>query len=198
MKAVIAEAFLKLSRQKSVDKITVKDLVEACGISRQTFYYHFQDILEVIQWSAQQFFQEVLKRSLEAKTPEAAMEDRRSGRTAAAKASALSAPGAGGTSSGTSCANLFKGTAPGQGDGIVTALRRWRAGPELLRIRSGWATTGKLRKKGPRPKSVVSTDVWPAVPAAWIDRTRKLKKHLGRRSCRRLRLCTVLPSVRQS
>lgn len=74
MKAVIAEAFLKLSRQKSVDKITVKDLVEACGISRQTFYYHFQDILEVIQWSAQQFFQEVLKRSLEAKTPEAAME----------------------------------------------------------------------------------------------------------------------------
>ena len=74
MKAVIAGTYLQLVQHGNVDKITVKDLVEACGISRQTFYYHFQDILEVIQWSAQQFFQEVLKRSLEARTPEAAME----------------------------------------------------------------------------------------------------------------------------
>ena len=74
IKAKVAEAFLELSQRKSVDKITVKDLVEACGISRQTFYYHFQDILDVIEWSAQQFFQEVLKRSLEASSPEAALE----------------------------------------------------------------------------------------------------------------------------
>lgn len=51
VKPMIAEAFIRLSKQKNIDKITVKDLVEACGISRQTFYYHFQDILEVIEWS---------------------------------------------------------------------------------------------------------------------------------------------------
>ena len=74
VKVMIAEAFGELSRKKPVDKITVKDLVEVCGISRQTFYYHFQDILEVIEWSAQQFFQEVLTRSLEADSPAAALE----------------------------------------------------------------------------------------------------------------------------
>ena len=71
VKAMIADAFLKLSREKNIDKITVKDLVEECGISRQTFYYHFQDILEVIEWSAEQAFDRLLERSLAASEPEA-------------------------------------------------------------------------------------------------------------------------------
>lgn len=50
MKAVIADAFVSLAQRKNVDKITVKDLVEACGISRQTFYYHFQDKYELLDW----------------------------------------------------------------------------------------------------------------------------------------------------
>lgn len=41
MKAIIAQAFKELAQQKSIDKITVKSLIESCGISRQTFYYHF-------------------------------------------------------------------------------------------------------------------------------------------------------------
>ena len=57
MKSMIAETFMALSKTKDVDKITVMDLVKACHISRQTFYYHFQDILEVIEWSMQQAFQ---------------------------------------------------------------------------------------------------------------------------------------------
>lgn len=52
---------MEVSKTKSVDKITVKDLVETCHISRQTFYYHFQDILEVIEWSVQQLFDEILE-----------------------------------------------------------------------------------------------------------------------------------------
>ncbi len=59
-KEVIADAFVSLAQRKNADKITVKDLVEACGISRQTFYYHFQDILEVIEWSMQPAMQEML------------------------------------------------------------------------------------------------------------------------------------------
>ena len=63
MKRTIAEAFLTLARQKAVDKITVKDLVKECHISRQTFYYHFQDLLEVLEWTFQQMTQQTLERT---------------------------------------------------------------------------------------------------------------------------------------
>lgn len=53
IKEAIADTFFALAQKKNIDKITVKELVDACGISRQTFYYHFQDILEVIEWQAQ-------------------------------------------------------------------------------------------------------------------------------------------------
>ena len=75
VKPMIAEAFIRLSKQKNIDKITVKDLVEACGISRQTFYYHFQDILEVIEWSMEQAFEQLLDRSLQEDDPEIVLND---------------------------------------------------------------------------------------------------------------------------
>ena len=49
MKAVIAEALKKMMLQKSIDKITVKALIDERHISRQTFYYHFQDIMDVME-----------------------------------------------------------------------------------------------------------------------------------------------------
>ena len=49
-KAMIADAFIQLAHQKRIEKITVKDIVEHCNISRQAFYYHFQDIFDVIEW----------------------------------------------------------------------------------------------------------------------------------------------------
>jgi len=70
MKSMIADAFMTLSKTKDVDKITVTDLVKACHISRQTFYYHFQDILEVFEWSVQQAFQEILAHSMDTEGPE--------------------------------------------------------------------------------------------------------------------------------
>ena len=45
----IAAAFLDVASKKSIDKVTVKDVVEACGITRQTFYYHFRDMMDVIE-----------------------------------------------------------------------------------------------------------------------------------------------------
>lgn len=41
--AIIA-SFLKLLEQRPLNKITIKDIVEDCGINRNSFYYHFQDI----------------------------------------------------------------------------------------------------------------------------------------------------------
>jgi len=38
----------EMLKRRTIDKITVKDLTEECGISRNTFYYHFHDIYEVL------------------------------------------------------------------------------------------------------------------------------------------------------
>ena len=48
-KAMIAGTYLQLVQHGNVDKITVKALIDACHISRQTFYYHFRDIMDVLE-----------------------------------------------------------------------------------------------------------------------------------------------------
>ena len=46
------EASLKnLLLQKPLDKITIRDITQDCGVSRMTFYYHFKDIYDLIEWS---------------------------------------------------------------------------------------------------------------------------------------------------
>ena len=44
----IMDSFLRLLEDRPVNKISVKDIVEDCGINRNTFYYHFEDISAVI------------------------------------------------------------------------------------------------------------------------------------------------------
>lgn len=69
MKAAIAESFNSLVRQRGIDKVTVKAVIEDCGISRQTFYYHFQDIMDVVEWCARQDVERMVERSLAAASP---------------------------------------------------------------------------------------------------------------------------------
>lgn len=45
----IIKSFLKLLNDKPVSRITVKDIVEDCGINRNSFYYHFQDLPAVAE-----------------------------------------------------------------------------------------------------------------------------------------------------
>lgn len=73
MKNMIADAFTEMIRVKHIDKITITDLVNSCNISRQAFYYHFHDIIEVIEWQAKRRFEQVLDRSLRAENPEEAI-----------------------------------------------------------------------------------------------------------------------------
>ena len=47
----IEESFIRLLNERPLDKITIKDIVDDCGISRNTFYYHFQDIYDLVEWS---------------------------------------------------------------------------------------------------------------------------------------------------
>ena len=49
------EASLKnLLLQKPLSKITISDITEDCGINRMTFYYHFKDIYDLVEWSCQE------------------------------------------------------------------------------------------------------------------------------------------------
>lgn len=48
-KQAIIDSFLHLVAKKSPDKITVRDIVDDCGVNRNTFYYYFQDIYAVME-----------------------------------------------------------------------------------------------------------------------------------------------------
>lgn len=64
VKQQIADTLLQLLEKKNLEKITVKELVTLCGISRQTFYYHFQDVLDVVDWWTRQGAEGLLEMSL--------------------------------------------------------------------------------------------------------------------------------------
>ncbi len=40
----------KLLREKSLNKITIQELADDCHVNRMTFYYHFKDIYELVEW----------------------------------------------------------------------------------------------------------------------------------------------------
>lgn len=48
-KKAINQAFLEILEKKPLDKITVRDITENCGINRNTFYYHYQDIPALLE-----------------------------------------------------------------------------------------------------------------------------------------------------
>ena len=46
------EASLKrMMLKKPLDKITIRDITEDCGVGRMAFYYHFKDIYDLVEWS---------------------------------------------------------------------------------------------------------------------------------------------------
>ena len=49
-KEALAAALRHMMNVKPIGKITVKDLVEICGVNRQTFYYHFDDVYDLLEW----------------------------------------------------------------------------------------------------------------------------------------------------
>ena len=49
-KLALEASLKKLLLEKPLDKITIADLTNECGISRMAFYYHFKDIYELVEW----------------------------------------------------------------------------------------------------------------------------------------------------
>lgn len=50
VKSIVSDALLRLCESKALSKITIADLQEESGVSRQTFYNHFKDKQDLIQY----------------------------------------------------------------------------------------------------------------------------------------------------
>ena len=61
-KQIFAETLLDLSKRKTIDKITVQQIVEESGLSLQTFYNHFRDKADLILWIHKAIFDELLEK----------------------------------------------------------------------------------------------------------------------------------------
>lgn len=49
-KKALADALKEEMKKKPFSKITVKDITSACNLNRNTFYYHFEDIYDLLRW----------------------------------------------------------------------------------------------------------------------------------------------------
>ena len=47
---LLAESFKKLARTRPIDKITIREITDEAGVIRPTFYNHFQDKYELLEW----------------------------------------------------------------------------------------------------------------------------------------------------
>lgn len=67
-KKAIAYTFKDLLKEKPFNKITVNDISNQCNINRQTFYYHFQDIPDLVEWICIDDVDHLLKKKEEYET----------------------------------------------------------------------------------------------------------------------------------
>lgn len=60
-KKALAAALKRLMVNKPISKITVRELVAECGINRNSFYYHFEDIYALFKWMVESEAVEIVK-----------------------------------------------------------------------------------------------------------------------------------------
>lgn len=53
-KKAFADALKKEMETKPFSKVTISDIVRDCNVNRKTFYYHFEDIYDLLKWTLQQ------------------------------------------------------------------------------------------------------------------------------------------------
>ncbi len=61
-KEILAESFRELAENKSIDKITVQEIVDNCDYSTATFYRHFKDKYDLIAWDYAHKAEEIMAR----------------------------------------------------------------------------------------------------------------------------------------
>ena len=60
-KRALAASLKKLMNKKPLSKITINEIVQDCGLNRNSFYYHFEDIYALFKWMLEQEAVEVVK-----------------------------------------------------------------------------------------------------------------------------------------
>lgn len=60
-KKALSQSLKNLLIKKPLNKITINDITDDCGINRMTFYYHFKDIYDLAEWTCLQEASKVLK-----------------------------------------------------------------------------------------------------------------------------------------
>ncbi len=53
-KQAICDSLKQLMQKKELNKITIAEIMEHCGMARQQFYYHFEDIYDLVRWMFQE------------------------------------------------------------------------------------------------------------------------------------------------
>lgn len=59
-KARMAQALKEQLKTKSFSKITIGDIISSCEINRNTFYYHFENIYDLLYWTYEQEIQNIV------------------------------------------------------------------------------------------------------------------------------------------
>ena len=62
-KEILAESFRELAESKSVDRISVQEIVDNCDYSTATFYRHFKDKYDLIAWAYTTDTRKIMERS---------------------------------------------------------------------------------------------------------------------------------------
>lgn len=63
-KLALAQSLKELLRKAPLNKITIKNLTDQCGLNRHTFYYHFRDVYELLEWTLEQDAISLLEESI--------------------------------------------------------------------------------------------------------------------------------------
>lgn len=60
-KYALADALRRQLQKKPLNKITISDITDECGVNRMTFYYHFHDIYDLIDWAFREEVEQATK-----------------------------------------------------------------------------------------------------------------------------------------
>lgn len=61
-KQALAAALKQCMKQKPLDKISIREITDLCSLRRETFYYHFSDIYDLVQWMFEEEALDLLRR----------------------------------------------------------------------------------------------------------------------------------------
>ncbi len=60
-KHILISSLKKFMERKPLSKITISEICNDCGMNRKTFYYHFEDIYDMLRWMLEEEALEIVK-----------------------------------------------------------------------------------------------------------------------------------------